>query len=87
MLQRLKGESMQDKRGITSLLTTNIPSSYGIEEYARVSVEIINGASYATPIFAKSSVISSLARASGYIIIPESTEGFEKDEEVEVYSF
>ncbi|MCX5810926.1 MAG: hypothetical protein NT178_00035 [Proteobacteria bacterium] len=47
----------------------------------------MNGVSYATPIFAKSSVISSLARASGYIIIPESTEGFEKDEEVEVYSF
>ncbi len=87
ILQRLKGEPMQDKKGIASLLTTNIPSSYGIEEYARVSVEIVNGVSYATPIFAKSSVISSLARASGYIIIPESTEGFEKDEEVEVYSF
>jgi molybdopterin molybdotransferase len=87
LLQRLKGEPVQDKKGITSLLTTNIPSSYGIEEYVRVSVETINNVSCATPIFAKSSVISSLARASGYIVIPESTEGFEKDEEVEVYSF
>ncbi|MCX5810925.1 MAG: molybdopterin-binding protein, partial [Proteobacteria bacterium] len=87
LLKRLKGESIHDKKGITSLLTTNIPSSYGIEEYVRVSIEIIDGTYYATPIFAKSSVISSLARASGYVVIPESTEGCEKDEEVEVYLF
>ncbi len=87
LLQRLKGQEMEEKRGIKGLLTTNIPSSYGIEEYVRVSVKTINGTHYTTPIFAKSSVISSLAHAWGYIIIPESMEGLEKDEEVEVYSF
>jgi molybdopterin molybdotransferase len=87
LLQKLKGEFLPDIRWIKAALTTNVPSSYGIEEYARVSVEAVDGAYRATPIFAKSSVISSLARASGYIIIPENTEGYEKDEEVEVYFF
>jgi molybdopterin molybdotransferase len=87
LLQRLKGELLQDSRRIKAALTTNVPSSYGIEEYARVSIEVVDGTYQATPIFAKSSVISSLALAPGYIIIPESTEGYEKDEEVEVYFF
>jgi molybdopterin molybdotransferase len=87
LLQRFKGESIQDRKWTKAVLTTNIPSSYGIEEYVRVSIEAIDGTYRATPIFAKSSIISSLASASGYITVPESTEGYEKDEEVEVYFY
>ena len=36
------------------------------------------------PIFAKSSVISTLSRADGYVVIPEGKEGLEAGEEVEV---
>jgi putative molybdopterin biosynthesis protein len=39
------------------------------------------------PLYAKSSVISMLARADGYIIVPEGREGLEPGEEVEVHTF
>ncbi len=66
-------------------LTTNIPSSYGIEEYVRVSVERREGqAPLVTPIFAKSSVISTLSKADGYVVVPEGQEGVEAGVEVEV---
>ena len=68
-------------------LTTNIPSSYGFEEYVRVKIARESGTYLVTPIFAKSSVISSLSEAEGYIVIPEGMEGLEKDELVEVYRF
>jgi len=66
-------------------LTTNIPSAYGIEEYVRVSVERREGLTpLVTPIFAKSSVISTLSKADGYVVVPEGQEGIEAGVEVEV---
>jgi molybdopterin molybdotransferase len=88
VLARLRGGSRHRLRKVAALLTTNAPSSYGIEEYVRVTVEEEAGGRYlATPVFSKSAVISSLSRASGYIIVPEGKEGCEPDEEVEVYLF
>ncbi len=87
LLCRMEGEIVAEDSIITGVLTTNIPSTYGIEEYVRVAVEAVDGTNYVTPVFAKSSVISSLARSSGYIVIPESAEGYEKDERVEIHLF
>jgi molybdopterin molybdotransferase len=87
LVRNLKGEyGHEEKRG-SGMLTTNIPSTYGIEEYVRVTVEYTDGRYYITPIFAKSSVISSLSDAAGYVVIPEGREGYEKAEEVEVHWF
>lgn len=72
---------------VTGHLSTNVPSSYGIEEYVRIKLSEEGGRYLVTPIFAKSSVISSLSQADGYIIIPEGIEGLEKDEDVEVHRF
>jgi molybdopterin molybdotransferase len=87
LFRRMRGETVAEEGRIAGVLTTNIPSTYGIEEYVRVSIEVVGGRNYATPVFAKSSVISSLARSSGYLVVPESVEGFEKDEEVEIHLF
>jgi len=87
LLRRMKGETVADNNIITGVLTTNIPSTYGIEEYVRVAVEVVDGTNYMTPVFAKSSVISSLASSSGYVVIPESAEGYEKDEKLEIHLF
>ncbi len=87
LLRRLGGERSGRERTVSAVLTTNVPSSYGIEEYVRVALEERDGVRLATPIFSKSSVISSLSRASGYILISEGNEGCEKDEPVEVYLF
>jgi molybdopterin molybdotransferase len=87
LLRYLAGEESWIERKIRGRLTTNIPSSYGIEEYVRVTAAVVGGEFSVTPLFAKSSVISPLARAYGYVIVPEGTEGFETGEEVEVYPF
>jgi molybdopterin molybdotransferase len=87
LVRRLQGEISVGEKRTTGTLTTNIPSSYGIEEYVRVMINYDEKGSKISPLFAKSSVISSLSQASGYVIVPEGKEGFEQDEEVEVYYF
>jgi molybdopterin molybdotransferase len=87
LVRRLQGETGEEEKRTTGILTTNIPSSYGIEEYVRVAVAYNEKGCNITPLFAKSSVISSLSRASGYIIVPEGREGFEQGQEVVAYYF
>jgi molybdopterin molybdotransferase len=88
LVQRLTGDrSSNPFSAVQGQLTTNIPSSYGIEEYVRVTLKKEDGVVAATPIFAKSSVISMLSKADGYIVIEEGKEGLEAGEEVEVHSF
>jgi molybdopterin molybdotransferase len=87
LVRRLQGEEGKEEKKTTGILTTNIPSSYGIEEYVRVAIVYNEKRCNITPLFAKSSVISSLSKASGYIIVPEGREGFEQGEEVVAYYF
>ncbi len=86
LLARLKGEVFAPAlRSLYGRLTTNVPSSYGIEEYVRVRVERVEGTMpLVTPIFAKSSVISTLSQADGYFVVPAGQEGIEAGVEVEV---
>ncbi len=87
LLRRLRGESEARERTLMGTLKANVPSSYGIEEYVRVTVEETEESVQVTPIFAKSSVISSLSRAIGFLVVPQGIEGYEAGEEVEVHLF
>jgi molybdopterin molybdotransferase len=88
LIQRLRGSASTNPfSAIQGRLTTNIPSSYGIEEYVMVTVEKGSKGISVSPIFAKSSVISMLSKADGYIVVAEGKEGLEAGEEVEVHSF
>lgn len=87
LLARLEGEKDYLPFTATACLSTNIPSSYGIEEFVRVRLERESGRLLAVPVFSKSAVISSLAGASGYVIVPEGREGLETGDEVEVHLF
>jgi molybdopterin molybdotransferase len=86
LVGRMKGEAQpRPSCVVTGKLATNVPSSYGIEEYVRVTLKREEYRTSVLPIFAKSSVISTLSKADGYIIVPEGKEGLEPGEEVEVY--
>lgn len=87
LLARLSGEKDCRTLSVKARLSTNIPSSYGIEEFVRVRLEQGPGGLLAAPVFSKSAVISSLSGASGYVVVPEGREGLETEEEVEVYLF
>ena len=71
-----------DKPVRTAVLSTNIPSNHGREEYVCVQ---INENNEAVPLHTKSGVISVLSRADGFIRIPRDTEGLEKGACVEIY--
>jgi molybdopterin molybdotransferase len=86
LLTLLSGEVQPRLRTVKTRLDVNVASSYGIEEYVRVKLSVVDGEYVAEPVFAKSSVISMLAAADGYIIVPEGREGLEQGEEVEVYT-
>ncbi len=87
MVSALRGESEAKEHTMKGKLETNVPSSYGIEEYVRVKLSSGEKGLMVAPLYAKSSVISMLAKADGYIVVPEGREGLEADEEVEVHAF
>jgi len=87
LLRKLKGEERYREKKAAGILSTNIPSTSGIEEYVKVTVREVDGDRYVSPVFSKSSAISSFVGASGYVIVPEGKDGYEKDERVEVYLF
>ena len=87
IVNALRGETEAREHVLKGRLETNVPSSYGIEEYVRVKLSSVEGNCMVAPLYAKSSVISMLARADGYITVPEGREGLEPGEEVEVHTF
>lgn len=68
---------------VRAALTQNISSNHGREEVVFVRLED----SKATPMFAKSGIISLLSRADGYIVIDRDSEGLKSGDEVEVEYF
>jgi molybdopterin molybdotransferase len=87
LLKRMKGYEVPEEHSIRGILSTNIPSSYGIEEYVRVLVQKNDENVSVTPLFGKSSVVSTLSKADGYVVVPEGKEGLEQGESVEVNLF
>jgi molybdopterin molybdotransferase len=89
-LARLQGERAAEFRtGQTRTATLNrqLPSVHGRADYLRVALSLQDGALLATPVFGKSAMISTLANADGYIVVPEHVEGFDQGSEVTVHLF
>ena len=66
---------------VKAALTEHVSSNHGREELLCVRLD----GSAAAPVYGKSGVISQLAAADGYIVIPRDCEGLPKDAEVEIY--
>jgi molybdopterin molybdotransferase len=80
MLATLTGETGRLRQIVSAVLSHNIPSARGREDYVRVSLS--DGV--ATPLFGKSGLLNTLVRSSGVIRIPAGCEGLEKGSPVEV---
>lgn len=70
---------------VKAKLDSNVHSSPGKETYQMVQLVEADGEYTAVPIYAKSGIMTLLAKASGYIRIPNETEGLLKDENVDVF--
>lgn len=76
-----------DERTITAKMKSNVMSAPGRTTLQLVSLEETNMGYIANPVFGKSGLITTLTKASGYVVINLNKEGLKKDEEVMVHLF
>lgn len=90
-LAALEGMDKANRRGnerqIPAVLGRQLPSVQGRTDYIPVVLGRESAPWVATPLFGKSAMISILARADGYVVIPEHVEGLESGAKVEVHLF
>ncbi len=72
------------KAVVTARLTINLPSQAGREDWIPVSLHRTSRGFEAEPIFGKSNLIFTLARADGLVRIPPDATGLSAGEMVEV---
>ncbi|MBO8137093.1 MAG: molybdopterin molybdenumtransferase MoeA [Desulfotomaculum sp.] len=72
---------------VRAKITRNMRSAAGREDFLRVRVYVDKGELYAEPVLGKSGLISTMVKADGIARIPESREGVEVGEYVEVQLF
>jgi molybdopterin molybdotransferase len=85
LIRASQGLNPRSEPVYSATLSANVPSTPGIEEYVAVTLEKIPAGYSASPVFTKSSALSSLREASGYIIVPHGREGLDEGEPVEVF--
>jgi molybdopterin molybdotransferase len=67
-------------------LATSMHSTIGLEEYVRVRVVRSAGGDWEVhPVFGKSSMLSTMARADGLLVVPPQSEGLSAGQTVEVF--
>ncbi len=82
LYERLSGIKVFDET-IKVKIPFKIPSKIGMEEIIRVSIIEKDNIDYALALPRGASVFSSLAKADGFIKVPENVEGFDEDETIE----
>ena len=80
LLEAISGEKAMPLPTARAVLTQNIPSVRGREDYVRVALD----GGKATPLFGKSGLLNTLVRSHGVVMIPAGSEGLERGAEVEV---
>jgi len=85
LVERLLGlPAARPRPAVSARLTVNLPSQAGREDYIPVRLLISPNGYQAEPIFYKSNLIFSLARADGLVHIPADATGLEVNAPVEV---
>ncbi len=91
IIKKLSGTTLKDSgftdRKVKARILKNVASASGREDYIRVELKNENGEMTALPVLGKSGLISTLVKATGYIVIPENRLGIEAGEMVEVYLY
>lgn len=90
IIRRLEGENTSSpfiKPKVQAILTRNIASKEGREDFIRVKLQKSDGYWLANPIIGKSGMVSSMARSHGFFQIPLDSEGLYKGDKVDVILF
>lgn len=90
LLRRLAGENVETPRPgrtVEAVLTRNVPSATGREDYVRVRLTEGGRGWVAEPLFGKSALLSPLVEADGLFRIDRNTEGLYEGDRVSVALF
>lgn len=79
------GTKIQKKEKLKVILSRQISSNIGVDEFVRVKVGRVGDNYIATPTGRGAGLLMSVVRADGYIVIPKSSEGFSQGSEVTVH--
>jgi molybdopterin molybdotransferase len=78
---------LKDRHFIEAILSRNIESASGRDDYIRVKLIIDNNQITAEPILGKSGLISPLVEADGLIRVDQNSEGLYQGQKVNVMMF
>ncbi len=85
LLLFLQGARELGMPAVRAVVTRNLPSAQGREDYIRVKLTRRGNGVFAEPIFGKSGTLSPMAKADGLLYIPLESEGVYEGEEVTVF--
>ncbi|ACB84043.1 molybdopterin biosynthesis protein [Natranaerobius thermophilus] len=84
LLYKWQNKSVPKQEEITAKISRRVVSSFNAQEYLRVKVGKVGDKFVATPLGRGASMIMSLVKSDGMIVIPQMREGLEKGEEIDV---
>ncbi len=83
LVDRLRGESHPEQT-VTAKLTESVNANHGRAQITACQLEQKDGETFAVPIRSKSGLITQLARADGFFVIPRDCEGLPQGAAVDV---
>jgi len=84
LIRKLLGIHQEESDSIKAILSRQVFSQLGMDEFIRVKVGVVGGKNVTTPIGRGAGLLMSLVRADGVINIPSASEGYTSGTEVNV---
>ncbi|WP_141266522.1 molybdopterin biosynthesis protein [Thermodesulfovibrio sp. Kuro-1] len=84
LIELFLGISVKKEEKLKAILSRQISSNMGVDEFVRVKVGRVGGKYIVTPMGRGAGLLMSVVRADGYIVIPKGSEGFSQGSEVTV---
>lgn len=85
LIAKYLGIEPQKEEKVKGILSRQISSRIGIDEFIRVKVGKVKNRYIVSPSGRGAGLLMSIVRADGYIVIPAESEGFSQGKEIEVY--
>ncbi|GAB5045953.1 molybdopterin biosynthesis protein [Thermodesulfovibrio sp. TK110] len=85
LIELYLGVSTKKEEKLKAILSRQISSNIGIDEFVRVKVGRVGEKYVVTPMGRGAGLLMSVVRADGYIVIPRGSEGFSQGSEIPVY--
>ncbi|MGC8938207.1 MAG: molybdopterin biosynthesis protein [Thermodesulfovibrio sp.] len=85
LIELYLGISTKKEEVLKAILSRQISSSIGVDEFVRVKVGRVGDKYIVTPMGRGAGLLMSVVRADGYIVVPRGSEGFSQGSEIPVY--